>query len=371
MTDQRVTKLAYNLVNFSIKVKKGEKVLIEASDVDFVLVNALIKQVYEVGGLPFVHLQNNRVQREILLGISQQYADKLTEYFRPRMQDMDCYIAVRGAENAFETSDVPNEKTEIYNKFFHHPVHNEVRVKKTRWCVLRYPTPSFAQLMGTSTDAFEDYYFDVCNLDYSKMDKAMDGLVQLLDKTDKVQIKGPGTDLTFSIKDIPANKCSGEHNIPDGEVYTAPVKNSINGVISYNTPSIREGFQFENIVLKFKDGKIVDASANDSQKINKIFDTDQGARFVGEFSLGVNPYITKGCGELLFDEKISGSIHLTPGQCYNEAYNGNQSAIHWDLVLVQTKEQGGGEIYFDDILVRKDGIFVIKQLECLNVQNLK
>ncbi|MDR3022311.1 MAG: aminopeptidase [Clostridiales bacterium] len=371
MVDQRISKLAQNLVNFSVEVKKGDRVLIEANDIDFVLVNALIREVYAVGGLPFVHLQSSRIQREILNGMTKSYADKLTEYNRPRMADMQCYIGIRGSENSYETSDVESGKMEIYNKYYSHPVHSEIRVKKTRWCILRYPSPSFAQLMNTSTDAFEDYYFNVCNLDYSKMSKAMDSLKKILEKTDKVRITGPGTDLSFSIKDIPAVKCAGKHNIPDGEVYTAPVKNSVNGVISYNIPSIREGFKFENVKLKFKDGKIIEAHANDSQKINKIFDTDEGARFVGEFSLGVNPYITKGCGDILFDEKISGSIHFTPGQCYDEAYNGNVSAVHWDLVFVQTKENGGGEIYFDDKLVRKDGIFVIKELECLNPENLK
>jgi aminopeptidase len=228
-----------------------------------------------------------------------------------------------------------------------------------------------AQQANMSTDAFEDFYFNVCNLDYSKMDRAMDALAKRLDNADKVHIIAPGTDLTFSIKGIGSKKCSGERNIPDGEIYTAPVKNSVNGTITYNAPSVENGFKFENVCLTFKDGKIISATANDNQKVNAIFDTDEGARFVGEFAFGVNPYITKPMGDILFDEKISGSIHFTPGCCYDDCYNGNISAIHWDLVQIQTKEFGGGEIYLDGELIRKDGLFVTEDLKCLNPENLK
>ena len=179
-----------------------------------------------------------------------------------------------------------------------------------------------SQLAGTSTEKFEEFYFNVCNLDYSKMDKAMDALVELMNKTDKVRIVAKDTDLEFSIKGIGAVKCSGNMNIPDGEVYTAPVKNSVNGVITYNAPSIENGIKFENVRLEFKDGKIINATANYTDACNAIFDTDEGARFVGEFALGVNPYIDKPMGDILFDEKISGSIHFTPGSCYEDAFNG-------------------------------------------------
>ena len=227
-----------------------------------------------------------------------------------------------------------------------------------------------AQLANMSTEQFEDFYFNVCNLDYSKMDKAMNVMQARLDNTDKVRIVSPGTDLTFSIKDIPSKKCSGHMNIPDGEIYTAPVKNSVNGTITYNTPSFNQGFKYENISFEFKDGKIIKATANDNERINKILDTDEGARYVGEFALGVNPYIKDPMCDTLFDEKIAGSIHFTPGASYDDADNGNKSSVHWDLVLIQRPEYGGGEIYFDDELVRKDGVF-LGDLEVLNEDNLK
>jgi aminopeptidase len=318
-----------------------------------------------------VETYNNRVSRELLLGETVEYAKLKAKYDSYRMQDMDAYIGIRGGENCNENSDVPEENLQIESEFYSHPVHHEIRVKNTKWVILRYPNEGMASSAGMSTDAFEDFFFNVCNLDYSKMDKAMDSLKKRLDKADKVHIIGNGTDLTFSIKGIGSVKCSGSCNIPDGEIYTAPIRDSVNGVIKYNTPSVENGFKYENVELTFKDGKIIKATANDNEKINAIFDTDEGARYVGEFAFGVNPYITKPMGDILFDEKISGSIHFTPGSCYEDCNNHNESAIHWDLVLIQTPEFGGGKIYIDGELIREDGLFVPEDLRCLNPENLK
>lgn len=371
MQDLRINKLAENLINYSCSLTKGEKILIEAKGIDYMLVNALVKEAYKVGAYPFVELYDNRITRELMLGETEERAKLRAKYDSVRMSEMDAYIGIRGGENCNELSDVPEDKMRIDGEFYSHPVHHEIRVKKTKWVVLRYPNQAMAQQAGMSTDAFEEFYFNVCNLDYSKMDKAMDALKARLDRADKVRITAKDTDLTFSIKGIGSKKCSGERNIPDGEIYTAPIKNSVNGVITYNAPSVENGFKFENVSLTFKDGKIIKATANDDKKVNAIFDTDEGARYVGEFAIGVNPYIVKPMGDILFDEKISGSIHFTPGCCYDDAYNGNVSAVHWDLVLIQTKEYGGGEIYLDGELIRKDGLFVPKELWCLNPENLK
>lgn len=371
MKDPRYTKLANNLINYSCRLKEGEKVLIEGIGDCIPLVKELVTAAYAAKAIPLVTLKNKEVDRALLMGCSKEQLDLMAKYESARMNDVDAYIGVRAGENSAETSDVPSEKLSLYSKHFSNPVHGKIRVPKTKWVVLRYPNYSMAQAANMSTEAFEDYYFNVCNLDYSKMSTAMDNLVNLMNKTDKVRIVAEGTDLTFSIKDIPAIKCAGEMNIPDGEVYTAPVKNSVNGVITYNTPSIYQGFTYENVKLTFKDGKIVDATANDTEKINAVFNIDEGARYVGEFAIGVNPYILEPMKDILFDEKITGSIHFTPGSCYDDASNGNNSALHWDLVLIQRPEYGGGEIYFDDVLIRKDGIFVIDELKCLNPENLK
>ena len=294
-----------------------------------------------------------------------------SDYDNYQMEKMQAYISVRGGTNVNELSDVPDDKMKRYSSLYTHPVHFETRVKKTKWVVLRYPSPSMAQLAGMSTEAFEDFYFNVCTLDYGKMSQAMDALKDLMDKTDHVRITGAGTDLSFSIKGVGSVKCAGEMNIPDGEVYSAPVRDSINGTLSYNAPSPYNGFTFENVKLVFQNGKIVEATANDTERINQIFDTDEGARYVGEFAIGVNPFIKEPMKDILFDEKIDGSFHFTPGQCYDDAFNGNHSAIHWDLVCIQRPEYGGGEIWFDGVLIRKDGRFVLPELEPLNPENLK
>lgn len=371
MKDPRIELLAKNLINYSIRLQKGEKVLIENFGLQKELVKALVKEAYAVGGYPFVSLKDNDVNRALLLGAQEEQYEMLASFEANVMSQMDAYIGLRAGDNINEHADVPAEKMKIEGATVGKKVHREIRVPKTRWVVLRYPSPSMAQLAKMSTDGFEDFYFNVCNLDYGKMDKAMDNLVDLMNKTDEVKITGPGTDLTFSIKDIPAIKCSGQMNIPDGEVYTAPVRNSVNGTLTYNTPSPYQGFTFEQVKLTFKDGKIIEATSNDTERLNAILDTDEGARFIGEFAIGVNPYILHPMQDILFDEKIDGSFHFTPGQCYDDAFNDNHSNIHWDMVNIQRPDYGGGEISFDGVLIRQDGRFVIPELEALNPENLK
>jgi aminopeptidase len=286
-----------------------------------------------------------------------------------RMKKMQAYIAIRGSENASENADVPADRMAMYSRIIR-PVLN-YRVNKTRWCVLRWPTPSMAQGAGMSTEAFENLYFDVCTMDYRKMGRAMAPLERRMKRANRVRIKSPGTQLEFSIKSIGAKMCKGDRNIPDGEVFSCPVRNSINGHIQFNTPTLYSGTRFENVRLEFKDGKIIQATSNNTKRLNEILDTDPGARYTGEFSLGFNPYILTPMCDILFDEKIAGSLHLTPGQAYEECDNGNRSAVHWDMVLIQRPEWGGGEIWFDDQLIRKNGLFLPHDLKPLNPANLK
>jgi len=370
MQDPRLRKLAKVLINHSTRLKEGEKVLIEAIDIPPQIVTSLIEEARAVGGLPFVTLKSNEVLRSLYTNATEQQMVGCGEIEKFRMEKMDAYIGIRGSNNISELSDVPQDQMKLYQKNWWQPVHIETRVRKTKWVVLRYPTSSMAQLSGQSTPAFEDFYFNVCTLDYERMSKAMDPLKELMDKTDKVHLKGPGTDLEFSIKGLGSVKCDGKLNIPDGEVFSAPVKDSINGQISFNTPTIYHGTTFENIKLQFKDGKVVEATASDTEKFNNIIDSDDGSRYVGEFALGCNPYITKAMKDILFDEKIRGSLHMALGNAYDETDNGNRSEIHWDLVLIQTPDYGGGEIHFDDVLIRKDGEFVLEELKGLNPDKL-
>lgn len=368
--DSRIITLADNLVNYSCQVQPNEKVLIHITGQSaYPLAKALVKAVYQAGGLPYVQLEDTAINRELMMHCTKEQLDYMNAIELEKMKGMDAYIAVRAADNISELSDVPQEKTAIYTAS-NRCVTNE-RVNHTKWVVLRYPNSAMAQLANTSLESFEDFYYNVCNLDYHKMSQAMDNLVALMDKTDQVHLVGQGTDLRFSIKGIPTIKCDGKMNIPDGEIYTAPVRNSANGIITYNTPSVFQGFTYDNICFEFKDGKIIKATANNTEKLNVVLDMDEGARYLGEFAIGVNPYITTPMKDTLFDEKINGSIHLTPGRCYEDAANGNDSAIHWDLVYIQTPEYGGGEIYFDDVLIRKDGVFVLEELKDLNSENLK
>lgn len=371
MRDPLLETLASRLVEYSVDVQPGDNVLIEMIGSEREIVRCLVEQVHARGGHPYVIYEDRAVLADVLRSITKEQLEQWAEMDLERMRRMNCYIAIRSGENVNELSDVPDDKNDLYKRIYYKPVHLEQRVKKTRWVVLRYPNPSMAQLAQMSTRAFEDFYFNVCNLDYRRMDRAMDPLADLMERTDRVRIVGPGTDLTFSIKGIGAKKCSGQRNIPDGEVFTCPVRDSVNGVITYNTPSVYSGITFENIRFRFENGKIVEATASDTKRLNAVLDTDEGARYIGEFSLGFNPYILHPMKDTLFDEKIAGSLHLTPGQAYEECDNGNRSSVHWDLVLIQRPDYGGGEIYFDDVLIRKDGRFVVPELEGLNPERLK
>lgn len=371
MKDPRIQKLAENLVGYSVDVQPGENVLVEMIGDERDLLKAVVEEIGKKGGNAFVELTDKAVQSSQLKYATEEGIKAWAEYDLVRMKMMDCYIGIRAGSNVNDMSDVPKDKMKLYNSLYSHPVHSEQRVKQTKWVVLRYPNASMAQLASMSTEAFEDFYFDVCNLDYAKMDRAQDALSELMNRTDKVRVTGPGTDLSFSIKGIESEKCSGQKNIPDGEVYTAPVRDSVNGTISYNAATLYNGITFENIKFRFENGKIVEATGSDTTRLNEILDSDEGARYIGEFAIGFNPYILHPMKDILFDEKIAGSLHFTPGQAYEGVTdNGNRSSIHWDLVLIQRPDYGGGEIYFDDVLIRKDGIFVLPELEGLNPENL-
>jgi aminopeptidase len=366
--DPRITQLAEGLTGFSTSLKKGERVLIDAFDVPDAMTIALIRAARARGALPYVQLHRARISREMTLGAEEAQFSALGDVELKRMQQMDAYIALRGSDNIFEGADVPSDKVQLVSRLLK-PVIDH-RVNKTKWVVLRWPTPAMAQQAGMSTEAFEDFYFKVCTLDYARMKPGMKALADLMNNTDKVQITGPGTDLTFSIKGIGATECGGQFNIPDGEVFSCPVKDSVEGVVQYNAPTVYLGSSFDNIRLVFKKGKIVEATSNNTKKLNQILDSDPGARYIGEFAIGFNPHIQHPMRDILFDEKIAGSFHFTPGQAYEGCGNGNKSQVHWDMVCIQRPDFGGGDIRFDGKIIRKDGHFVPKALHKLNPEYL-
>lgn len=362
--DPNYEKLAAVLTGHSTKLQKGERVLIDAFDIPDAMVIALIRAVRGRGAVPFVNVQHARVSRELVDNVVPDQFEAKAGWDLAQMEKMDAYIALRGSDNIFETADLDSAKlTQVMRAM--KPVLDH-RVNKTKWVVLRWPTPAMAQQAMKSTGSFEEFFFRVCTMDYSRMTAGMQVLVDLMNKTDRVELKGPNTDLRFSIKGIGAIASGGGHNIPDGEVFSCPVIDSVEGEVTYNTPSVYQGVSFDNVYLKFEKGKIVHAECNHTKRLNEILDSDEGARYIGEFAIGFNPHILEPMRDILFDEKMAGSFHFTPGQAYEQADNGNRSQVHWDLVQIQRPEYGGGEIWFDGELVRKDGLFVKPGLDKLN-----
>jgi aminopeptidase len=370
MRDPRNAALARLIVSHSTALQPGEAILIEAFDVRDGLVLDLVDAVHDAGAIPLVYLRDNAVNRSLMRrGTERQFQlQSAIELFQ--MQQVQAYVGMRGTDNASELADIPADRMGLYSKLVGQPVHTDYRVNKTRWVVLRYPTPSMAQMANMSTEAFEEFFYRVCTLDYARMAAAIHPLAERMARTDQVHIKGPGTDLRFSIKGIGVVPCEGRRNLPDGECFTAPVRDSVHGTITYNTPSLYLGTTYEGITFTFEGGRIVRATASPQDRIDALLDTDAGARHIGEFSLGFNPFVLTPMKDTLFDEKIAGSLHFTPGQAYSSADNGNRSQVHWDLVLIQRPEYGGGEIRFDGELIRKDGRFVVPELEGLNPERL-
>ncbi|MDD2407143.1 MAG: aminopeptidase, partial [Sphaerochaetaceae bacterium] len=351
---------------YSVDIKPRENCLIQAIDVPVTMVEELVAAVYEAGGYPQVSLGSIRIERAMAAGCSDQSLQVWADCDAYRMRKMDAYIGIRGVKNTRETSDIPDQYS-LYHKLYMDPVHHKIRVPHTKWVVLRYPTEIMAFQANMSTRAFEDYFYRVTSeVDYVAMAKAMEKAKTFIDQADKVHIIAKGTDIEFSIKGMGSVPCAGKMNIPDGEIYTCPVRDSVNGKITYNTPSTYNGHCYTDVSFTFSNGKIIEATADDNVLVNAVLDTDEGSRYIGEFALGCNPEINFAMDNTLFDEKIGGSIHFTPGNAYEDCDNGNRSAVHWDLVQIQTPAYGGGEIWIDGELIRKDGLFVHESFVELN-----
>lgn len=372
MLDPRVTKLAELLCTHSTDISSSDSVLVHAFDIPDEVVAEVVRVAQTKGANVFTRIERNKVKRQHLLGMSEQNAAIIADIEKFEMEKMTAYIALRGSDNYAEQSDVPQETMTMWQRVYTTPVVFDVRVPKTKWVALRWPTPGMAQQASMSTQAFENFYFDVCTMNYMKMKEACRPLKDLMDTVDRVHIKGPGTDIRFSIKEIGSVACVGHRNIPDGECFSCPVRDSVNGEIRFNTVSLYQGTEFSDVRFVVKNGRIEEAFAGaNTEKINKILDTDEGARYFGEWSLGFNPFVLHPMKDTLFDEKIAGSFHMTPGNAYPPpGGNGNKSSIHWDLVMIQRPEYGGGEVWFDDRLIRKDGEFIVEELAGLNREQL-
>ncbi len=366
MRDPRHDKLATSIAAYSLDLQPGDVFHIELRGMSTIpMGQALVRAATKRGAVPFVFFNDDRFIRPFLLEASEAQISSLGDFQRAMMERTDAFVSIRGSDNLFEMADVPAETMAMAQTHILKKVHLDVRVAKTRWVVLRWPNEAMAQAAQQSQESFEDYYFRVCTLDYGALSRGMDPLVACMDAAEDVHITGPETDLRLSIKGLPVVKCDGTRNIPDGEVYTAPVRDSINGHVHFNAATIYNGQPFDDIRLRFEAGRVVEASAADAAQtaaLNGILDSDEGSRYVGEFAIGVNPEIHAPMRDILFDEKIYGSFHMALGNAYDAADNGNKSRIHWDLVQIQTPAWGGGEIRFDDTLIRKDGEFLPEDL---------
>lgn len=369
--DSRVKKLSRLLTGYSCGLQPGEKVLIEYEGKETrTLVRQLIRDVYGLGAVPFVAERDASVLREVLMEASGEQLELQYGLELQRMEQMDAFIGIRGGDNIAELSDVPPEKLQLYDRLTL-PV-DEQRVNGTKWVILRYPNPSMAQLAGKSLAGFEDFFFDVCTMDYGRMSQAMDELAALMNRTDRVRLAGPGTDLTFSIKGIPAVKCDGKANIPDGEVYTAPVRDSVNGVIRYNAASEMEGFVYENVRFEVENGKIIRAEAQRhgedqpsagrgrrSQVFRRVCHRRESLCAASHEG---HPLRRKDLRQLSFDAG-AGLRRRGQRKPVSDSLGSGHGAAGglWP----------GGEIWFDDVLIRKDGRFVIDGLRPLNPENLR
>jgi aminopeptidase len=372
--DPRFNRLADVLVTYSTHLERGEKVLIEATDAPVSITRELVRVAREVGADPIVSIKDTRIERALRLSASESQMRFIGEIEAYRMKGVDAFIGIRGDYNISEMSDVPDDKQQLYLQHVFNPVHLQIRCSQTKWVVLRWPHPTMAQSSGMSTEAFEEIFFNVCTVDYSRMAAAMVPLVERMNRAEEIHITGPGTDLRLSIAGLEAVACDGRHNIPDGEVALGPVRDSAEGVVQFNTRTMHHGVTHENVFLELKQGKIVNATSTNTRHLNQVLDHDENARYLGEVALGLNPYLTEPILDVLFDEKVCGSFHLGIGDAVVHdlpADNGNRSLIHWDIVGLQDARYGGGQIRLDGEVIREDGLFVPDDLQPLNPERLK
>jgi len=372
MKDERLQKLASLLLNYSLGLQKGELFEINSGILAKPLIKALICESHRIGAIPFLKLSDDELSRLAFGYIHPDEQEEARVVIEKQMEwetvywdHLAAHVDIGVDENDAELSAV-NEQSMCFYREVHRPIRDRM-IDERRWVYLHWPTMADAQKAGMCYDDFFEFFINAALVDYAKMKRDLEPLVDLLEKTDTVRILGPGTDISFSIKGIPVVSCHGNMNVPDGEVFTAPVKDSVVGHIQFNTVAMRYGRKFANPRLVFQNGLIVEADCDGNRSgFNEMLDADEGARYVGEFALGVNNAITKAIGNTLYDEKIGGSFHLTPGCAYADADNGNKSQLHLDIVCLQSSAMGGGEIWLDGCLVRKDGIFTLDSLKELN-----
>lgn len=355
MKDSRVEKLADILVNYSAKVKKGDTVLVRGDELGKPLILEVYRKVIEAGGNPLTSVSFDEMNKIFYDSASKEQLSHTSKIKLYEAKNCDAVIIVHAPANSKSLTTVNPAKMTMRSKA-NKPI-SEIIVNKKRWVLTNYPTQALAQDAEMSIEEYEDFLFNATNLDWVKVDREQERIKKVIDKGRTVRILGKDTDLTFSIKGRKGIKCSGSSNMPDGEIFYAPVEDSANGHIYYEFPAIHGGKEVTGIRLGFEKGKVVKATAEKNEEyLFAMLDTDKGARYLGEFGIGTNYGIKRFTRDILFDEKIGGTVHLALGRSYKESGGKNDSAIHWDMIK-ELREDGA--LYLDGKRIQENGKFLI------------
>jgi len=367
MSDPRAEKLAQVLVNYSIGVKPGDRVLVQGGTVAAPLLKAVVKEILLAGGFPLTIAQVPDISRLAYEYGSDEQLQHIPEPMKVVFETYDSVISLMSAENTKAMSGIPPEKmalvSQAQSSLF------GTMMKRTaegsfRWVGTLYPTNAYAQDAEMSLDEYADFVYGACLPDmddpvgyWRGVEAKQQKIVDWLNPKNTIRVEAPGVDLRMSIEGRTFVNCCGERNMPDGEVFTGPVEDSVEGHVRFSYPTTYQGRKLEGVELRFEKGKVVEASAEKGEDfLLKTIDTDKGSRYVGEFAIGTNKGITRATGNTLFDEKINGSFHMALGRGMPETGSKNESGIHWDMVCSLVD---GGKIWADDELFYENGKFKI------------
>lgn len=353
------------ILDYSLELKSGEKVFIFADLNSLEYCNLISSKIIERGAIPLI-LWNDFSLNRALVSIKDE--NMYEEMFNIYENMIDkCDAAIMLDNNIEEYDGLPYEDVLYFKNHYYLKIFMKI-MNFHRWVYLRYPQKELAKQFGISYEDLLKLLEEVSNFDYEKIKYPCEILKDVLDKTIKVQvITDDGTDVTFTKKDIPSSICCGKWNLPDGEVYTAPEKYSMNGVIHFNLETFFRNKTYKDIWVKVKNGKIIDSKCNLDKEFTQILNSDEGSRYFGEFAFGLNPYIKKNYNDNLFNEKMIKTIHFAIGEPHYNTDNGNRSIMHWDLIIDMQK---GGKIFFDDVLIQENGVFIDKRLLDLNYDKI-
>jgi len=355
MLDERWERLAEILVRYSTRVQPGERVLINMMETETEpLVEAVYREAVRAGGLPEVYYSSDFLKRALMTDGTDEQVDWVPELESQGMTWADCYIGLRGARNPHEFGDIATGRLAAHRAAM--GTVSRLRNEHTRWVLVKVPNEHFAQQAGMSLEETMRFFFDASLRDWEEERRRYRELAAVFESAEQVHIVGTDTNLTFSTSGRRYLAGDGEFNMPDGEIFTAPVDDSANGEVWFEVPAVYANRKIPGIRLRFEAGRVVEASADENAEfLEQILAMDEGARRLGEFGVGLNWGIERWTYEVLFDEKIGGTIHLALGRSYTDTGGVNESAIHWDLVC---DLRDGGRLTADGKLIVADGRLV-------------